>query len=91
MNDIERLAELFGSKRALAKACGIDPAIITRAAKTCSPVPVRFNAGIREAVKYRILGMPEDEAAAFVDAVDACLQPAVCPTCGGPIEPDRVV
>lgn len=92
MNNVETLADLFGSKRALAAACGVDPAIISRLSNGYEGrVPIRYNIHIRAAMRERALKMSLTEATAFVAAVEACLDPAVCPTCHQPLPDGQVV
>lgn len=90
MNNVERLADLFGNKRALADVWGVDPAIVTRAIHA-GRVPPRFNLNTRAAMRDKAITMPATQAVAFVEAVEACLDPAVCPTCGQPIAEGRVL
>lgn len=90
MNNVEKLADLFGSKRALADAWGVDPAIVTRAIKT-GRVPVYHNYATRAAMRDKVDHMGPEQGLAFVEAVLACLDPAVCPTCGQPIDDGRVL
>lgn len=90
MNNVELLADLFGNKRALADVWQVDPAIVTRATHA-GRVPPRFNAHVRAAMRDRAMTMSPTQAVAFVSAVESCLDPAVCPTCGQPIEEGRVL
>lgn len=87
MNNIESLADLFGSKAKLADICEVDPAYITRLSqKPGGPVPVRYNGKVRVGMREAALTMGVDQAVAFIRAVEACLDADVCPTCGHPLD-----
>lgn len=89
-NKAARLARLIGSNRKLAKAVGVDPALITRWVKA-GAVPPSYNRKIQEWLRAYIVGMPDLDAQHYLDVVASCLDPAVCPTCGHEIEDGRVL
>lgn len=90
MNHIERLAQIFGSKGKLAQAWGVDRSLVSRLSAK-GVVPPRHNRATRIALRGMVEGMTEQEAAAFIAEVEACLTVQNCPTCGHPIDEARVL
>jgi hypothetical protein len=93
--NIDRLADLFGSKAALAEVCGVDAATVTRWNKPTSwrsgrhagnggRIPPRYNRRIRDYAAGLDFGMSK------YDEMNACLDPNVCPTCGQAVEEGSV-
>lgn len=102
MTPVEELAALFGSKSALARAAGVDPAMVTRWEKPADwksgghvgnggRVPMQHNRAILEAAGAAMRDKPAGFRDAFVAAVANELDPSVCPTCGQPIADGRVL
>lgn len=101
MNNVERLADLFGSKANLASVCGVDRAEPTRWSKSRDEnsrgnngrIPVKHNLAIREHARMLTAGAwsVPSEARDFINQVEACLDAEVCPTCGQPLNDGRVV
>lgn len=94
MNNVERLAELAGSRTELAAICGVDRSLVTRWAAPVDHlmgrnhghgghVPTKFNNAIRAwAVNQRPRFEDADKWFAFYEGVKSCLDPDACPTCG---------
>lgn len=85
MTNAERLIELFGMRKTLADAMGVDAAVVSRMTSTGprgtgGRVPTHYNHRILEAARAAGLDM---------EAVASCLDEHVCPTCGSPLEPGR--
>jgi hypothetical protein len=102
VSQVETLAELFGGKGKLAEAAGTDRSMVTRWDKPYDwregghvgnggHVPTRHNRAIVGAAMEHAARLPDEEAKAFMDAVSACLDPAVCPTCGQSVDDGRVL
>lgn len=77
MNNVERLAALFGGKGELAEVAGVDPSLVSRWVKDGN-VPQRYNRKVREAARDRGV------------TVEPLLLPDVCPTCGQAIDDGTV-
>jgi hypothetical protein len=91
-SNLETLAGLFGTRAALAEVFEVDKSYVTRLLKNpIARVPIRYNAKVRVAMRERALKMGLTEAAAFVEAVERCLDAATCPTCGRPLDAGQVV
>lgn len=84
---VAALAELFGSRRALAEAIGVDNSLLPVWEKRSSPdrkagrIPTRYNRTILDAAKR--LGIPHDAVAAHLDD-------HACPLCGQELPPGRI-
>lgn len=102
-NNVEKLVELFGGAKAeLARICGVNPAMIWRWGKPNTwqsgrargrdgHLPTQYNRAVMAAARERVANMSGKDAFDFVSAVSACLDPAVCPTCGQSIDDGRVL
>ena len=102
MTNLDRLAAILGSRGAVARAAGVDPSLVTRWAKPDTwksgrnrgnngRIPAQHNRAIMISVAKMMRSMPLDAAIAFQASVLECLDPAVCPTCGQPIDDGRVL
>lgn len=101
MTNVEKLAALFGGKAELADVCGRTAAVVTRwnmprqagrAGRVFNGgrIPPAFNGAIRAAAAKLAQGKTESEQQEIAATVDACLDPAICPTCGADIPEGRV-
>lgn len=90
--NLDKLTELFGGHNKFAAAICADASMVSRWRKPRSEggrdghIPPRYNRAVMTAGAALVAGMPESEALKFRDAIMACLDPSVCPTCGGPID-----
>lgn len=102
MTPVQALAKLFGSRSALARAAGVDPAMVTRWEKPVDwkgdghvgsggRVPTRHNRAIMSSAGHMIAHEPAQTRQDFIGRVAAQLDPAVCPTCGQPVDDGRVL
>ena len=102
MTPVEQLTQLFGSKAALARAAGTDPAMVTRWEKPIDwkgaghvgnggRVPPRHNRAILAAAAALVKDKPQGFRDSFMIAVAQELDPSTCPTCGQPIDDGRVL
>jgi hypothetical protein len=77
MNKVEKLSTLLGGKEAFGRACGLaNGALVHRWIKT-GTVPVKYNIRIRAHAAAQV-----DRSAVWREAVNDCLEPDVCQTCG---------
>lgn len=89
-NNVSRLAALFGSMAALARACDVTRSLVHRWRDTDGLIPWKYNAAIRAyAVEQKWEGNAQHWR--WLDSVNDCLSDATCPTCGQPVNPDRVL
>lgn len=82
MSNIDRLVEIVGNKAMLAEICSVDPAMVTRWSKD-GRLPTKYNRAVMA------WGAAHDNS--LSSDVFACLDPAVCPTCGAPLDDGRVL
>lgn len=80
LNKVERLSELVGNRRALAKIIGRDPSVVSRMI-TANAIRPEFNASIRAWVAEHEPPFTAKEASAILGLLDTDR----CPTCGQPL------
>lgn len=82
MNNVEKLASLFGSKAALARVCEVHPTIITRWTRR-GEVPHQHHKRIkREAWALTASIKDAEKAEKMAQEILSCLPESFCPTCG---------
>lgn len=88
--NVDIIVKHFGTFRKLAEAIGVSHTAIMTWRNKDGEFPARYNAQIRDAAlrlsreKAASHEWGDKEVRQFMTAVDNCLQPDVCPTCGKP-------
>lgn len=89
-NKVEELARLLGGKAVLADTVERSAALISRWVRR-GAIPPQYNNAIRTAAREMAGVISERHPEAWLAQVEACLDPAVCPTCGQAIEEGRIL
>lgn len=87
MNNVERLAEIFGSKLKLAEICEVHKTTVGHWSTHGGDVPAKYHTRIkREAWALTSSITPRDKAEDMAMRIMDCLPGNLCPCCGRPRE-----
>lgn len=86
MNNLERVAEIFGGKAALSRACGVSKALVTRWSRK-GEVPSDYHTRVKREAWFILANETPHKAAQMEKTLYECLQIHKCPTCGREYNP----